>query len=243
MAKSDSLHVAGIGAPETGESLVDTTCDELRRQIVSGELPPGSRIVETETADRLGVSRRTVQSVLSTLQREGLVLRPGGLRAPWMVAPLTIRGLREICHMMGALECWVVRFAAELPSEPRTRLAAELRAVNAELREAISGPELDAGRAAELDGSFHSHLVDAVAGKMITRVHRAHRPMATLYIRSYMEQQAPVGLASAREHDELAAAIESGDPDAAERALRANWLDACERYAEIIKRVGERGIG
>lgn len=225
-----------------GDSVVDTTCGELRRLIVEGELSPGSRIVETEMAARLSVSRRTIQSVLRTLQREGLILRPGGQRAPWMVAPLTIRGLREICEMMGALECWVVRSATELAPEMRARLTDRLRAINDELRDAISEPEPDVKRAAELDGRFHSHMVDAVAGTMLKTTHDAHRPMATLYIRNYMEHQAPVGLASAKEHDELADAIERGDSEAAGHTLRANWLDACERYAEIIKKVGERGI-
>ncbi len=229
-------------AAVSGEDLVDVSCRELRRLIADGALVPGSRIIETDIASRLGVSRRTAQSALSILLREGLILRKGGQRAPWIVAPLTILGLREVCDIMGALECWIVRGAAELDPGSRGRLTHELRAVNEELRDAISGAEPDGVLAAELDGRFHGHLVDTVGRKTLKDLHEAYRPMATLYMADYMEYQAPIGLASAEEHDRVADAIDRGDPDAAERALRANWVDACERYAEIIKRVGERGV-
>jgi DNA-binding GntR family transcriptional regulator len=226
----------------SGENLVDVSCRELRRLIADGALAPGSRIVETEIAARLGVSRRTAQSALSILLREGLILRPGGQRAPWIVAPLTISGLREVSDLMGALECWIARYAAELDSGPRGRLVRELRAINEELRSVACDGEPDGVLAAELDGRFHGHLVDTVAGRTMKDAHEAQRPAAQLYIRTYMEYQAPIALASAEEHEVVADAIERGDPDAAERALRANWVNACERYAEIIKRVGERGV-
>lgn len=50
--------------------------DEITRRIVSGELPPGTKIEsESEMAERLGVSRHTVHKAIHELQREGLVVR------------------------------------------------------------------------------------------------------------------------------------------------------------------------
>jgi DNA-binding GntR family transcriptional regulator len=46
---------------------------------------------------------------------------------------------------------------------------------------------------------------------------------------------------SSDEHGDIITAIERGDPEAADEATRSNWFNACERYSEIIKQVGERG--
>ena len=45
----------------------------LRTAITSGELPPQTRIVETELSERLQISRGTLREAIRQLQQEGLV--------------------------------------------------------------------------------------------------------------------------------------------------------------------------
>lgn len=47
--------------------------DALRRAILTGELPAGQALVETELAGRFGVSKTPVREALKTLSGEGLV--------------------------------------------------------------------------------------------------------------------------------------------------------------------------
>ncbi|MGH7124579.1 MAG: GntR family transcriptional regulator, partial [Stellaceae bacterium] len=47
--------------------------DSLRGMIVRGQLAPGARIVETEVAERFGVSRTPVRAAFQRLEREGYV--------------------------------------------------------------------------------------------------------------------------------------------------------------------------
>ena len=55
--------------------------DRLRREILTGYLPPGSPVKERDHADRLGVSRTPLREAVRILAKEGLVtLRP--LRSP-----------------------------------------------------------------------------------------------------------------------------------------------------------------
>ena len=135
----------------TGTSRIDASCEALRQLIVTGELAPGSRILEADIANRLEVSRRTAQAALSRLQREGLIQRPGGLRAAWIVAPLTIRGFHEIIEVVEAILSWAARRAARGDPEDRQGLVIELRAINDEFRAVRSEDPHDTTRANDLD--------------------------------------------------------------------------------------------
>jgi DNA-binding GntR family transcriptional regulator len=46
---------------------------------------------------------------------------------------------------------------------------------------------------------------------------------------------------SLSEHDQIVAALETGDGDAAERAATFNYRNALERYKRIVAVLGERG--
>ena len=47
--------------------------EELKRQIVVGEIAPGTRMMEVELADEMGVSRTPVREAIRKLEKEGLV--------------------------------------------------------------------------------------------------------------------------------------------------------------------------
>lgn len=47
--------------------------DILKKAIITGEIPAGERIVETEYADRLHISRTPLREALRKLERDGLV--------------------------------------------------------------------------------------------------------------------------------------------------------------------------
>src|SRR6058998_833601 len=71
----------------------------LRDLIVQGLLSPGSRIIETEIAGRLGVSRTPVREALQRLQQEGFVTgSPGAQQSRLTVAPLTRDDVYELLN-------------------------------------------------------------------------------------------------------------------------------------------------
>ena len=47
--------------------------EELKRQILKGEIAPGHRMMEVELADDMGVSRTPVREAIRKLEKEGLV--------------------------------------------------------------------------------------------------------------------------------------------------------------------------
>src|ERR1700674_931706 len=90
----------------------------VRDLIVQGQLAPGSRIVETEIAGRLGVSRTPVREALQRLQQEGYVMgSPGAQQSRLTVAPLTRDDVHELLDIVGSLEGLGARRAAQLSAE------------------------------------------------------------------------------------------------------------------------------
>ena len=70
---------------------------QLRELIVWGRLAPGSRVIESDIAERLGVSRTPVRSALHRLQQEGYIVGVGrGSEQRLTVAPLTQDDARDL---------------------------------------------------------------------------------------------------------------------------------------------------
>jgi DNA-binding GntR family transcriptional regulator len=57
--------------------VVDSAYWALRRDIVSGQIKPGDKLVEMSLADRYGVSRTPIREALRRLEQDGLVQRNG----------------------------------------------------------------------------------------------------------------------------------------------------------------------
>ena len=76
--------------------------ETLKHAIITGDLPAGSRIVETEYADRMHISRTPLREALRKLERDGLVEYM--LRRGVVVRAFTIADVEEIYTIRNALE-------------------------------------------------------------------------------------------------------------------------------------------
>jgi len=214
----------------------------LRELIVDGLLAPGSRIVETEIATRLGVSRTPVREALQRLQQEGYVMgSPGAQQSRLTVAPLTRDDVYELLNIVGALEGMGARNSALLPQQQRRTLARELRAVNGEFLTAGKAAPVDHSGLYDADERFHRLIIESSAGPRLLTLHEAVKPQAERYIRMYISMLTGDIRASAQEHDVIIAAIEEGRADQAELAVQANWRHAADRLSKVIALAGERG--
>jgi DNA-binding GntR family transcriptional regulator len=216
--------------------------NKLRELIVAGRLAPGSRIIETAVAARLGVSRTPVRAALQRLQQEGYVMIASpGQQSRMSVTPLTQDDARELFGMVSAVEGLAANWAARRPAEERQAVVEELRALNGELLQAASSPQRDVNLVFELDQRFHRRLVEAGAGPRLLALHDSFKPQSERYGRIYSSALINEIATSVDEHDDVIAGLAAGDGEAAEQALRRNWWNASERLAQVIGTVGERG--
>lgn len=218
------------------------TYERLRDLIVSGQLAPGTRVIETDVAERLGVSRTPVRSALQRLRQEGYIVSSGnGERSRPTIAPLTKADAQELFYIVGQIEGLSAYFTAQLEEEERTRVAGELHEINRRYSESVDEAKHDFNHLFELDTRFHRGYVEAGAGRRLLELHNSMKPQAERYIRVYIRvltAQIPI---SVKEHARIVEAIEAGKPDRAERAVQTNWRNATERLNRVIEDVGERG--
>jgi DNA-binding GntR family transcriptional regulator len=215
---------------------------KLRELIVTGRLAPGSRIIETTVASRLGVSRTPVRAALQRLQQEGyVVVSSPGQQSRMAVAPLTQEDAIELFGMVSAVEGLAASGAARRPEQERVAVVRELRELNRDLLAASMANGRDVNRVFTLDERFHRRVVEAGAGPRLLALHDSFKPQSERYGRIYSSALIDEMATSVKEHEDVAVAIETGDPDAAEAALRRNWSNASHRLAEVIDSLGERG--
>ena len=209
---------------------------------MQGQLAPGSRIVETEVAARLGVSRTPVREALQRLQQEGYVLgSPHAQQSRLTVAPLTRSDVYELFTIVGAIEGLAARGAAQQDPAARRTLSKALRTANAEFQRLARATPVEHGKLYETDERFHRVIVELGAGPRLLALHDAVKPQAERYIRMYITLLLDDIRSSVDEHQGIVTAIEDGDDVAAQQSVERNWRHAADRLSRVIEQAGERG--
>ncbi|HLU03707.1 MAG TPA: GntR family transcriptional regulator [Advenella sp.] len=92
-------------------TLIKTVTEELRRRILKGSLPAGSRIKEIEFSAELNVSRTPLRLALGELERLGYVEKSG--RQGFRVREINMDEVAEALELRGVLEGYAARRIAE----------------------------------------------------------------------------------------------------------------------------------
>jgi DNA-binding GntR family transcriptional regulator len=187
-------------------SLVELSVRRLRREILSGVLPPGERLIEEQLTQRFGISRAPLREALRELAQQGLVehLPRRGVR----VADLSAVDVDELFGLRDVLERYAMRLALPLPDT--RQLAGLTGAWNAMAAAAQDG---DAFGENEAHRQFHVEVV-ALAGQRHLRM--AFEPVILklqLYMAANLQREAEHRAPSegVERHRRLLEAIASGD--------------------------------
>jgi GntR family transcriptional regulator, vanillate catabolism transcriptional regulator len=91
--------------------LVDDVISHLRQLILDQELPPGTALLQTELAEKLGVSRTPLREAFRILEREGLVKVANGNRTI-EVARFGAEELRDLYEVREVIDGLAARLLA-----------------------------------------------------------------------------------------------------------------------------------
>jgi DNA-binding GntR family transcriptional regulator len=236
------MEVMGKQTGNTRQNLNDSTYQEIRLMILVGSLAPGARIVESELADHIGVSRTPVRSALHRLQQDGYVLaQEGGRKAKLIVAPLTKEDALEVYQIVGALDGLAAWQAAQLPQKDREMLVKEMTTINEHLAELASDPQGEFQKLFELHGEFHAFPLRAIKAPRLKALHDATKPQADRYRRIYSSGDFGQQSRSLEEHRKIMEALLQGDMRESLCRTQDHWMMAAGRLCDIIEVLGERG--
>ncbi|WP_350274390.1 FCD domain-containing protein [Kribbella sp. HUAS MG21] len=197
------------------ELLSDRVYEAIRGWILSGELGPGMRVVESEIARVLGTSQTPAREAVRRLAHEGLVTyRP---RLGNFVTEISQVEAREAREVRVLLESAAARRATgHVPPEELDLLRIQVQRMS----EAAEHHDIGAFREADL--RFHRQVLATSGNSMLLRVWRTLEPaLWSLQVVSNAMYAGDWGL-MARRHLDLIAVLSGTDPEDSARLFAAH---------------------
>lgn len=191
--------------PAKTSTLADQAYEALANSIISGELPPGARILEVELAERFGMSRGPLREAMRRLEERRLVERISqrGVR----VVRLTPAKLRGIYQIREALEGMACRLAAQHMTD------AEI----ADLRKMLERQDYNQN---QQDWDFHDRIARGSKNEMIVTLLCDDLHQLMKVYRARHSSKPGRARRALEEHRRIMAALEDRDPEMAELTMR-----------------------
>jgi len=202
---------------------------KIRERILGGVYKPAENLTELALSQELGVSRNTVKKALLKLASENLVVIEENKRA--MVRAFSSEEVLQYLRVRELLEGLVVREAVSGMTPEDT---AQMEAILAEMKE-----HLDKGELKEYSqGNWRFHQViysrcpnrPAVDIVMSIKNQLNRYNVKTIFIQGRGDN-------SFAEHQAILEAVRKGDPDLAERLMRAHiasMREVLKKYYELL---------
>ena len=201
--------------------------EQLKRQILTGRITPGTRMMEVELADEMGVSRTPVREAIRKLEKEGLVtIEP---RRGAYASDISVKDMVDTLEVREDLEGLAAALAAERMTEEQID---ELVKITEGYSEAILNSDTE--KIIHYDEKFHKHIVSCSGNKTLIQLSEIVQELALRFRYIYYDdfsryENMPV------EHRQIIAAITSGDADTARMSADSH----VKKLKEFVTREGE----
>jgi len=180
-----------------------------------GVYKPGDRLVESDLAERFGVSRTPIREALQRLETQALLTRDG---RSLIVASLDHSQLAELYVVRTELEGLAARLAAKHATDEEIRV---LRDMVEEDRVLLDDPVA----LARTNKRFHKQIHLASHNRfLVQQLELVHRSMALLAHTSLAAEGR--GVMALQEHDAIVVALEARDADGADAAIKKHISQA-----------------
>jgi DNA-binding GntR family transcriptional regulator len=203
--------------------LRDRVRQRLEELIIDGTYVAGAHLVETDIAERLGVSRGPIREALYHLSLHGWVdLRP---RQGAFVHQPALDEVREFFHVRELLECDAAALAAK---RPQPEVLAAMRQEIADARRALAAGDQRALVGA--NATFHGHVYELAGNDVLQDLtDQLTRKLSWYFWPLAMSRPSEAW----DEHARLVDAFETGDAERAADIMRAHVRATRELYIRM----------
>jgi DNA-binding GntR family transcriptional regulator len=203
---------AGDSAAHGYVSKTDMVAALIRELIITGELGGGEQLRQRDLAEQFGVSQTPVREAMRRLESEGLVV--GDTHRGFTVVEPDAGRVEENFLIRAALESLAASLAATAIDDAGVARLAEMNERMRALAE-------DNPAYVDLNRQFHFAMYEYARSPLLMSLMRllwASLHGGPKVLRTHAE--------SARQHDEILAALRAGDADAAAERTRHHIMDA-----------------
>lgn len=215
--------------PRPRRVLTDDATDAIREAILTGDLAPGTRLIEEELAASLKVSRGPVRQAFFRLQQEGLVVHETHRGA--FVADVSAQDAEEIYSLRTALERLAVERACRFAAAEDF---AALEALLESFRKTPSG-RMTRKLAAELDIDFHHTLFRAARHQRLFAAWERMRSQIFLFLLLRDTMPADFRDHWVNNHRVLLDLVQSRDVAGAVRCIERHIGSAYQRLEQALR--------
>jgi DNA-binding GntR family transcriptional regulator len=207
------------GIPKRDENDVQKDAYTLILEAIdAGLYKPGDRLVESELADRLGVSRTPVREALQRLETQSMLTRDG---RSLIVASLDHNQLSELYAVRTELEGLAARLAARHATDEEIRV---LQRMVKDDQGLLGGDPRGLSRA---NKRFHKQIHLASHNRfLVQQLDLVHRSMSLMATTSFAAEGRDA--VAIEEHDQIVRAIAAREGEAAYLALKTHISSAFE---------------
>ncbi len=194
---------------KTKKPLSDFIFDELREEILSGNLKPGERLMEIKYAQSLGVSRTPFREAVRKLEKEGLVTV-----LPRRGAHVSLLSVKDLCDVLD------IRCALDMLAIEKFALNAKevdllhLKALIDTFARATEDDNLQQQATADVD--FHEYIYTHTGNERLVQIYYGLKDQLyrfrILYLKEVFEPSAV-----AQEHYKMLDAIRNKNVDVAKQ--------------------------
>lgn len=203
----------------------------LRARIASGDLKPGDWIRTDEWAKRLNVSQTPVREALRQLEAQGIVEIHPHVGA--QVKVYSVTELEDYFRLRGMLEGLAAELAvSRCPRDELGAFAGEIEDYNRELKGLAKAG--DVIRFQEVNHALHRRILEGTGSPLMLQLVEGLRAMGHPFDSMfYLRTDAEIFEEIVQDHQDIADAIRSGQPEVAHEAARKHTDTAGRRVTRI----------
>ena len=196
-------------------NITDKAFQDIREALINGDLRPNQRLIESDIAKTLGISRYPVHIALERLEATGYVYRPSG--RGFIVSSVTAQRIRNLFEIREAIEAMAIGLACRYATKEQIKKADEY---HKESLKVLPKNYSEASSFITLNVAFYSEILAACDNTHLLSLIRIYSMDQMIYAKLTKTFNARDWQTVYSQHERIMDAVRHRNVNRAEKAVR-----------------------